>query len=239
MNAQLRALLDLQKIDSDLLFLRDLQEKRPLELEKDRQRLRVSEDGVRSIQDRMRQLKMECDRGELDIKKNQADIDKLQVALNTAKTNQEYQILKEQIERLRGKSSQIEEAVLERLGILDRMGEERKAAESAVAAVTKELSSRQSELDSFLGELRIKADALEGQRKAKIQEVAKDALQLYEKVLSRYHDSALAMVENRVCQGCHRSVTTQAISELLMGKDLIQCRNCLRILYLPENNGGF
>ncbi|MBN1443076.1 MAG: hypothetical protein JXA90_10215, partial [Planctomycetes bacterium] len=33
-------------------------------------------------------------------------------------------------------------------------------------------------------------------------------------------------------QGCHMTVTPQSITVLMLGKELVQCRNCSRLLYL-------
>lgn len=43
----------------------------------------------------------------------------------------------------------------------------------------------------------------------------------------------MAPVEHKVCQGCYMSVTNQMVTELMLGRDLVQCPTCLRILYLP------
>ena len=62
--------------------------------------------------------------------------------------------------------------------------------------------------------------------------IAGAILLLYDRVLSRHKDFALARLEHQVCQGCFMSITPQTLNTILLGRELCQCRNCLRILYL-------
>ncbi len=230
----LKLLLELQKIDADLHFLRELRVRRPQEVQKERDKLQRSEQAVASIESDIKQLRMTCDRAELDIKQKQGEIEKLQIALNTAKTNQEYQVLRDQIERHGKELGEIEEQVLERFNSIDALGEEKTAARDEVERARKELAAREEEMRGIVAEVDEKIAALDKQRAEKVAEIPGDALETYERVLARYEDSALALVESRICQGCYMSVTSQAINELMVGEELIQCKNCLRILYLPE-----
>ena len=234
MHELLKSLLELQKIDSDLHFLDDLKVKRPRELDKDKGRLQRARDAKAAILTGVKELRMGCDRGELELQEKQADIDKFQVSLNTAKTNQEYQIFKDKIERITDESSHIEEMVLEAFNRIDSLNAEKTGVEGSVVTIQQELDKKQEEMDGFLGEVNEKLKILGVQRDERVKEIPADALELYTKVLERYQDLALAVVEDNVCQGCYMTVTKQDRSQLLMGQELIQCKRCVRILYLPE-----
>ncbi len=234
MNDLMKNLLGLQSFDTELILFADLKSKRPQELEKERAVVTQARQALENLQQEIKRLKMECDRAELDLKKDQADLEKVQVALNTAKSNQEYQVLRDQIERLKERMGKAEEAILMKFSEIDRLSDDKKAAADKVAGAEKEFKVKEEELQRFLKELAERANGLEMKRAEKAQNVTPDALQVYSRILGRYRDAALAAVENNVCQGCHMSVTTQLITQLMIGRDLIQCKNCMRILYLPE-----
>lgn len=234
MNEQLKVLLDLQKIDSELYFLQTMREKKPSELEHDKQRQQQAQAVVQRIDDTIKETRMEIDRKELDINQNEAEIEKAQIALNTARSNDEYQVFKSQIEKFQGTNGSIEEYVLEQMSAIDGLNADRELASTEVDRVTRDLNQKEKEIQSFLQEVDQRVGDLGGNRSELVASADKDALEVYEKVLTRYSESALALVENSVCQGCHMSLTKQMLNELMVGRDLVQCRNCVRILYLHD-----
>jgi predicted nucleic acid-binding Zn-ribbon protein len=46
-------------------------------------------------------------------------------------------------------------------------------------------------------------------------------------------DSAMASVQDRTCSACYTEITAQSQNDLLQER-LVFCKNCGRILYLPE-----
>jgi len=232
MHDSLKALLRLQEIDSQIIFLRTAKEKRPRELESDRRRVDEKKRMVDGLTQEIKKTKMEGDRKELDLKKNEAEILKLRVALNVAKSNQEYQILKEQIARLEEQNGKIEEEVLKCLSEVDSLEKGKRDADEEHRGAQKELQKRTEELNQILKGIDGELAELQARRRAALDGVPQEHLQPYDRVLSRHGDSALARVENQVCQGCFMAVTPQTMNLLLLDRDLSQCRNCLRILYL-------
>ena len=58
-------------------------------------------------------------------------------------------------------------------------------------------------------------------------------LKIYDRAFQA-HGEGLAPIENNVCQGCFSSVTPNDRSRLISGRELVVCRSCQRIVYLPE-----
>lgn len=232
MNESLKALLKLQEIDSEIIFLQEAKAKRPRELESDRRRLEERKRIAEKVAQEIKKLQLESARRELDLKRNEGEVGKLQIALNQAKSNQEYQILKEQIGRLVGEDGRIEEEILRKLGEVDGLEKGMKEAEGEYKTFQAEFKKREDELNLILKGIEEKLADLSKRRGEAAKEIPADHLQIYERVLARHKDFALARIESQVCQGCHMSITTQTINLLMLGRELHQCRNCLRILYL-------
>jgi predicted nucleic acid-binding Zn-ribbon protein len=232
MHESLKALLKLQEIDSEMIFLREARMKRPQELESDRRRVEERKKMVEAVVQEIKKIRMESDRRELDLRKNEAEVVKLRTALNLAKSNQEYQILKDQIGRLEEQDSKIEEEILKRLSEVDGLDRAKKEAEAELVAATGDFKKKEEELSQIVRGLDEQIAALNRQREEASRAVPNEHLQLYDRVLRRHKDFALARMENRVCQGCFMSVPPQTLNMVMLGRDLSQCGNCLRILYL-------
>ena len=232
MHPSLKALLQLQELDSRMIFLREAKEKRPRELDTDRRRLDEKKQVVDRIVKEMKRLRIDSDQRELDLKKNETEIAKLRTALNTASSNQEYQILRDQIARLDDSNSRIADDVLARLGEVEGLEKGKREAEGEVRGMQGEFEKKLEELRGILGNIDAELAQLGARRQACARDVPADHLALYDRVLQRHKDFALARVENQVCQGCYMSVTPQTLNLLLQDRELSQCRNCLRILYL-------
>ena len=82
------------------------------------------------------------------------------------------------------------------------------------------------------------------ERREKIREVSTDALQTYERV-RRKHKDALALVEGTIdraagrigndlhCSACYMTITANDAVKVLGRKELVTCKSCVRILYVP------
>lgn len=232
MNPSIERLLTVQDVDSEMLFVRESLRLRPSELEEDRGRVRETGKAIEDIVHRVRQLRIESDRRELDVRKADAEIEKLNVVLNQARSNQEYTITKEQIKRHEELRGRAEEEVLEKLTLIDGLEEERKGLVQRLAVEEKALQKKSAEVEEIVRELQTQLGDLERRRADLVQGVDKDHLKMYDRVLARHNNFAIARVEDQICQGCFISITSQDVNLLMQGQ-FVQCRSCSRLLYLP------
>lgn len=204
---------------------------RPLELEDDRRKLQAARQELEAIAGDIKRIKMDADRREVDVKKFDAEIEKLRVALNQAKTNQEYTILKEQIKKLEEGRGKAEEEVIENLTEIDALELSRKAQAQKIAEEEKTFRRRDAEVEEILKGLRSQLEGLEKRRADLLDGIDREHLKIYERVLARHNNFAIARVEGQVCHGCFISVTSQEVNLLLQGQ-FLQCKSCSRLLYL-------
>jgi predicted nucleic acid-binding Zn-ribbon protein len=57
---------------------------------------------------------------------------------------------------------------------------------------------------------------------------------LYHRIISKTRNRALAPVVGRKCQGCFVEQPTNDYSTLQIGKEIVLCRQCSRILYVED-----
>ncbi|MGN0767227.1 MAG: zinc ribbon domain-containing protein [Christensenellales bacterium] len=86
-----------------------------------------------------------------------------------------------------------------------------------------DIKSHQSELDA------LKAEAAE-----KEKPIPADVLEKYKAICKRYQ-MPMAKLENDRCGECSMSLPASVAHSVAMGNRIIECENCGRILYAPEN----
>ena len=134
MHASIERLLKVQEVDSQRLFLEEAIRRRPLELEDERRKLSAAEERVAAIEARMKEVKISADQRELDVRGFDKEIEKITVARNQAKSNNEYALYGEQIKRQEGMRSVAEEEVLTGLTELDTLAAEKSVTSTATSS---------------------------------------------------------------------------------------------------------
>jgi hypothetical protein len=231
MHGSVERLLSVQDVDSQLLFLKEAIRRRPLEVEDELRKHRECKAEVDRILSRIRDARKAVDGFELEIQGFDAEIEKLGVAQNQAKSNAEYMIFREQIARQKGRRSDAEEQALTRLSDIDDLARGEKEARDKLQAAEKALERKQKEIAEVVAGMNEQVGTLEKERAGLVGGIEKDHLGIYEKVLGRYRSLAIARVEGGTCHGCHMAVTPQDVS-LLMQSEFLQCKSCSRILYM-------
>lgn len=181
----------------------------------------------------IREAQKEVDRKELDLRTREAEIEKLNVQLNTIKTNKEYSLIKLKIEGLKADNSLLEEEILDAIGKVDALKADTVRIDSELAAIDAERTRITAEVEKEMSGVRGKL-ALVKEARAKVAAgVRPDFLDKYERILKGKDDArALAVVRDQTCHGCDMSVTTHELTLIMKDTDLVLCRSCSRILYL-------
>jgi predicted nucleic acid-binding Zn-ribbon protein len=98
------------------------------------------------------------------------------------------------------------------------------AIKESISRQTADLDEKSKALQSRLEELTKESAELAG----KIDE---DLLGLFERLFQSKGDAAVVAIEHGVCTGCHMKVTTATAAQVRVGKEIVSCENCGRILY--------
>ncbi|MFT5288975.1 MAG: putative nucleic acid-binding Zn-ribbon protein [Planctomycetota bacterium] len=240
MQDTLRLLHSLQELDEDLYRVREELKRLPAERTKRRSaidaelqkkvelnaQLREQEGRIKEIEDmttsqRQRIRKLE----------NEASNSRSDTALIVA-----YQ------HEIRTLKRHIAEAEDEGLGLVEKADALRASIEhidSTVASAEGDFTELDDNVAKEIAAAEAKRDKYEAERKARMGDgtVPKDVLTEYEKLLEAREGQALAMLEDRTCQGCYVGVPTNIYVKLMRAHELVTCPSCLRILYLPEIMG--
>ena len=133
---------------------------------------------------------------------------------------------------------QIGEAEEEGLGLVeqaDALGTQRDEILAAIEQEEAQFAEYSGNIETEMAAAQEKKDGLAAERASRLSDgIAPEILTQYEKLLDAREGQAMAMLENRTCQGCYTSVPSNVYVRLARGMEIVTCPSCTRILYLPE-----
>lgn len=210
-------------------------------LERGPQQIRIRElsakrlsDELNEAREKVKQTRMAVDRKQLDLKTGENKIVDLKAKLNACSSNKEYQALLEQISAAEMANSVFADEILEGMDKIDQL-------EVLVVAADKNFAAGQQDLDKVKRQVEGTADAIRGDVARFEAELAKAEASLppefrvdYVRVVRGKGADGLAVAEDGVCGGCGQQITLNMQNELMLSR-LVPCKNCGRLLYMPES----
>ena len=151
---QLKLLVELQGLDTQILKIRRDLESIPQELKKMDYAFEDKKSDLKKLEEALIALQMKRKEKEMDLESKEGSIKKFQSQLNQIKTNKEYAALNGEIGRTRADNSLIEEDILK---IFDQMDvENRKIAKEKEFLKTEEvkLSEQKKKFDEEVSRIR-------------------------------------------------------------------------------------
>ena len=241
MHPSLEKLLDVQKLDRETRLLEEAKARRPMELNDEKRKVAAGKETVGGVDEEITACRLNIDKGELNIKELEEDIQKSNIAMNGAKSNTEYSIFQEQIARNEESKGEKEVEVLELLTVLDNLQGKKADVERDLADMEKSYQRKESDVLGLVKELEEKVGVLKQERGQLAEEITRDHLDLYERINSKVDSDCIVAAEESAdeagvyfCQGCYMTVTKQELNQLALAQDLLTCRSCSRLLYLED-----
>jgi len=209
-------------------------------IERGPRRIRVAEnaeknfdDVVASVKQTRTKTQMAADEKQLQLGEREAKIENLKSKLNSAESNREFQLLKDQIAADEQANSVLSDEIfelLERIDGLDAQFAEAQAnlakakleTENVREQVAKELDSLQSDLDAVITDLTACERQLSGDYTGELR-----------RLMERKGEEALAETDMHTCGQCYTTITTQKMSELMMKRPVF-CQSCGALMYTTQ-----
>lgn len=231
-------LLKLRDIDDKLIHLKNRMEDGPRILGKRSAESSEVEDQLIAKKEEITQVKLNIKTLENDLSSREADVKKQEVHLLSAKSNQEYKGHQDEIARLKGEISGLEEQILFSFEENEVKAKELKRLDQELEIHKNELADFKKEIEEELAEYASEIEDLESKRKELADNVDLHALQIYEKVKDAREGVAVACADGKMCHGCFMSITANDLQRLMNLKEIVVCKSCQRILYLTDMVGS-
>jgi predicted nucleic acid-binding Zn-ribbon protein len=224
-----------------LLVLQDRQQKirqiqteiKTLPIQRDHleSQLAASAAGVEALKQKGRQLEMNRKKLELDVGTRAETISRLKTQQYQTRKNDEFQAIGHEIERYENEIRKLEDAELEVMIEADKLKVEIEAAEKTAQATKESISRQLNDLEMKSKTLQSRQEELAKERETLASNIDGDSLHRFERLFNSKGDAAVVAIEHGVCTGCHMKVTTATAARVKMGKEIVSCENCGRILY--------
>lgn len=228
---KLRALWNLQQIDSQLDEIQILKGELPMEVSD-------LEDEIAGLDTRVKKLKAILKESEQEIAKMQtmakeadANIKKYMKQLDEVRNDREYEALQKEIELAKLDIQLSEKKVREAKVGLDSKKDNLSVAEARMEAKQKELEAKRVELQSIIEKTEEEEKNLRGRSEKARHGIEDRLLNAYDKTRRTYRNGlSVVTVERKSCGGCFNSVPPQIQLEIGLHKKIIACEHCGRIL---------
>lgn len=174
-----------------------------------------------------------ADAKQLQLRQREDRLQDLQRKLNHCNSNREYQALKEQIAADQQANSVLSDEILEALEKIDELQAEFARAQTERTDAAEQLGALQRDAEARRGQLEAELPRVTAELDAAQQALPAEFRAEYVRLARARGEDALAQVENETCGNCFHTLTTQTITDLVLGRPAA-CRSCGAFLYLPE-----
>jgi uncharacterized protein len=228
------ALRELHRIHRQLTDLRERKERGPKQIRAREANLARQADELTKIQADHKAARVRSDQKQLLLRSGEEKVEGLKIKLNAAASNREYQALKDQIAADQMAGSVLADEILEAMEKIDELAAQIAEHQKKIAVTKEELTKAQQSVHEQAGLLDTDLKRLEAELREAEAVLPADFRQNYQRVVNSKQDDAMAEVQGDFCGGCYQQLTPNNMAELSMAVAIF-CRNCGRLIYLPED----
>lgn len=232
---QIKKLVELQEIDSEMINL----ENRLVEAPKYMEQLQNRHDKMKAakddLEDSVSTLRKQKKKLESDAEEDSNKIKKSKNKLMMVENSKEYHAMLREMDSMEKTNRMREEE-------LSLLVEDLQNQEARLEDMNKELESLKEELaqqkESFSHEekeIKDRIEVLKSQREQACSRVPEPILARYNFIRERLHNPVIVSVSNGVCKGCNISIPPQAFIELQKGEQILSCPNCQRLIFWEDH----
>lgn len=179
----------------------------------------------------LKQAKMNSDEKQLQLKSREDGIADLKAKLNTAASNREFDLLKEQIAADEQANLVLSDEILEGFEKIDELTAEVSKAEEELKKQSVDTKKRAEEIKSRMLQVEEDLVHVREQLADAEEEIPAVAKPDYQRLVDQRGDEALAAIDDNSCGGCYQTLTTNLIDTVRL-EFLVRCPNCNAMLYL-------
>lgn len=233
MEARLRMLYELQKIDSQLDELEELRGNLPETIALLEAKMNEAKNKVTELDEAIKSTLTKRTQIDDEIAILKAKNEKSKAQLYSVKNNKEYDALMTGIDQTEMKILELSDEMDKLADLQKKKREEFEEADKALNALKKEFEDKSKQLNEILKSTEKEELELNHKREKTVVKINKRDLQLYKKIRDA-KKIAVAPIKRNACSGCHNIVPPQKIVELRKYDRIHTCEFCGRILISDE-----
>lgn len=228
---QIKVLVELQVIDTQIYNLKKRLASIPLELDAKARELESKKASLNIIEENIKNVLVKKKDRELELSAKEGAMNKFQSQLSLIKTNKEYTAMLSEIGGAKADKSLLEDEILKIMMELDVLKAETEKEKNNLSNEEKKTNEQKAKLLEEQKIITQDIEALTGKRNQIAPKINHKILNTYEKILKNKDGLALVKVTDNTCQGCFMNTSHQVVNEIRMYEHIVICGSCARILY--------
>jgi predicted nucleic acid-binding Zn-ribbon protein len=176
----------------------------------------------------------QADATELKIEEAEEEIRRLRAQLNVTKSQSDYDAIRRSVLSHEADIRKWEDEGLAALQAADELAVAEREARREVEQAEQDLREMRTNVEARQAELERRIEDVREQCEVLRRQLNPDVLSAYDRLTGHKGGAALAVVRDRVCQGCFTRITKQSENRLMHGREIVYCQSCGRMLMLDE-----
>jgi len=239
MQEEIMRLIELQKIDLEILKIEKAINEVPQSLQKAQTNKENLTKKLQDIEALIEEKKKQKDLFEEELKEEYQKLKSTQARLIQIRGTREYQLLLREIEEIKKANKQKEEEILKLMEEIETLEKERDSIKEALNQAEEVFNQEKEKFDAFCAEMSSNKEELVKKREGLAEKIPSNLLRKYELLRQRKGGIGIAPVINQVCEGCHMAIPPQLYNELQKDNRYYECPHCKRLIfykriYMPE-----
>lgn len=232
---KLKALYQLQLIDSKIDRLQTIRGELPLEVSDLEDTVTGLQTRLQNVTEEVAELENQLSEKKQSIKDFQANIKKYESQQNKVRNNREYDAITKEIEFQNLEIQLAEKRMKEASASLVLKTELLEKSKVEFEERSKDLKAKKSELDEIIAETEKDEKALQVESEKAAANIEDRLLNAYKRIRSNTHNGlAVVAVERDACGGCYNKIPPQRQLDIKTHKKIIVCEHCGRVLVDPN-----
>jgi len=186
------------------------------------------------VRQRLRDLEVQKKRLELDAQTRRDTIGKYKTQQFQTRKNEEFQAIGQEIHRFEREIEQIEDEEIDLMEEGEKIGAQVSQAEQDLAAAKHQAQLQEADLKKKQQTLQERLEEAERERAGLSEGIDPDLLFRYTRLFTSKGGNAVVPVEHEYCMGCHMKNTTTLVHRVKMGREIVYCEQCGRLLYYAD-----
>ncbi|MHC4941245.1 MAG: zinc ribbon domain-containing protein [Planctomycetota bacterium] len=237
-------LIKLQEIDRKRDRLQKKLDDVPVKLKGHTDAIAGFEREIEDLRSQHQVHRTEADREELDVKSLEEQREELKRKMNAPGLgNREYQALQDQLTGVLADINSHSDVAIKAIAAGEELSTQIAALEEQLGKAQEAYQAARDKLEGTLEPTKADLEKRDGERSEYLPSVNVEALQVYERVRKK-HKEALSFMDGTIdraagrmgndlhCSACYMTVTANDALRVLARKELVQCKSCVRILYV-------
>jgi len=234
MNNNLKQLIELQKIDSRLLDIKELRGDLPNTVEKLAKDLEKTKTNLKSVEYRVEEITSEERKEANTIEDSTSKLKKIQDQLYLVKSNKEYDALNFEIDHLKDAIDKAENIIFNLEEEKETIDEKNKIVQLDLDNAIKILDEKSSELDVTMLKTEKEESELNKSRIKVIEKIENKFIATYNRLIKAKDGLGVMSILSNACGACYTQLPRQTVIEVKENINIITCPNCSTYLFFDE-----